>query len=52
MGTDGVGAVAVPGPGVQLMPLHTAIMLLNPPERHRRMRPEPPSELGAEQGEG
>lgn len=43
-----VVAVAVPGlamgPGVQLVPPRTAIMLLNPPERHRRMRPEPPSE--------
>lgn len=56
MGADRVVAAAVPGlvmgPGVRLVPPHTAIMLLNPPERHRRMRPEPPSVQGAGQGEG
>jgi len=49
-------AVAVPaltaGPGVRLMPPRSGIILLNPPERHRGMRLEPPSRSPVSPGEG
>lgn len=48
-------AVAVPrlavGPGVQLVPPCTRIILLNPSKRHRWLRLEPPSESPISPGE-
>lgn len=56
----GAVAAAVPrltvGPGVRLVPRRTGIILLNPSERHRWMRLEPPSgspvSPGAQSGAG
>lgn len=39
------------GPGVQLVPPHTGIILLNPSKRHRWLKLEPPSESPISPGE-